>query len=420
MDINGKRAFELLEKLAYVRVSGTDEELRTAEALKAEVEALGVECHIEDFEVEDGIVTEAKLTVLEPYHKEYDVTGYIRSESTPEEGLTLDFEYVENCHPALLHNAKGKAVLMNGRLAYKNFEKLQKAEPAAIIGFSGNMLDTKENSDLDIRKLRETLSEEFGYNVIINLRVKDAAELVELGASKVNIKVASERIKSISHNVCAEIRGTEFPDEVISFGAHYDSVHFSTGAYDNMSGSVTILEIMRYFVENPPKRTLKFNWFGSEEQGLLGSKAYTKVHEEELSKHLLMVNIDMSGPILGYEHAYIMGDDSFKPYVEGMMNELGLPVHVDNHIYSSDSVPFADKGVPAINFVRESAQGAGFIHDRRDNLANGFMSAKALAKTIEVALEFSKRVVNAHVFPVERKISDSTREGVDKYLFRKK
>lgn len=420
MDVCGKRAFELMQKLGYERVSGTDAELRTAEAIKAEVDALGIQCELEEFEVEDGIVTEATLTVLEPYVKEYNVTGYIRSASTPDEGLTLDFTYVENGHPLHLQNAKGKAALINGRVSYKNYEKLQKAGVAAIIGFSGSIFDTEADSDLDIRKLREVLSDNFGDNVLVNVRIKDAMEMVQLGASKVNIKVKGERKKSISHNVCATIPGTERQDEIISFGAHYDSVHFSSGVYDNMSGSAIIMEALRYFAEHPPRRTLKFNWYGSEEQGLLGSKAYVKAHGDELEKHVLMINVDVAGPILGYEHAYVMGADTFKPYAEGMMSELGKPVHFDNGIYSSDSIPFADNGVPAINFAREGVPGGAFIHDRRDNLANGFMSADALAITADIVLEFAKRVVDAGVFPIERKISDSIRQKVDEYLFKKK
>lgn len=420
MDVCGKRAFGLLERLGYERVSGTDEELRTAEAIMREVETAGVECALEAFEVENGVVTEAKLTVLEPYYKEYEATGYLRSANTPDEGLTLDFVYVESGHPVLLERAKGKAALINGRVTYNNYEKLQNAGVSAIIGFSGSIYDTEENSDLDIRKLRETLSGAFGDNVLVNIRVKDAMEIVSRGATKVNIRVKGERVKSISHNVCATIAGTERPDEIVSFGAHYDSVFFSHGVYDNMSGTVVILEALRYFAEHPPRRTLKFNWFGSEEQGLLGSKAYVNAHEQELSKHVLMVNVDMAGPILGYEVANIMGAESFKPYLEGMMNELGKPLHCRDSIYSSDSIPFTDKGVPAVNFVREGAGGAAYIHDRRDTLENCFLSADALAITADIVLQFAKRVVNAAVFPIERKISDKIRDEVDKYLFKKK
>ena len=72
----------------------------------------------------------------------------------------------------------------------------------------------------------------------------------------------------------------------------------------------------------------------------------------------------------------------------------------------------------AVNMLN-NANGTGFIHDRRDALANGFLSADALGITLNLALEFSKRVVNAPIFPIERKISDSMRDKIDKYLFRK-
>lgn len=48
------------------------------------------------------------------------------------------------------------------------------------------------------------------------------------------------------------------------------------------------------------------------------------------------------------------------------------------------------------------------------------MSAEALGITMENTLEFAKRVINAPVFPIERKISDSMKDKVDKYLFKKK
>ncbi len=415
-----KRAYELLEKLSFTRVSCSPEETRAAEALAAEVRSAGVEACIETFEASCGKVTEARLRVTEPYEKEYEVTGYIRSDSTPDEGLDLDFVYVENGLPANLVGCEGKAILINGRVTYAMYERLQKAKPAAIIGFSGGVTDRPEDTDLDIRKIRETYTEKFGGNVLVNMRAQDALEMVLFGAKKVNILVRSESFGGISRNVCAEIRGTEMPDEIVSFGAHFDSVYFSKGAYDNMAGSVIIMEMLRYFAENPPKRTVRFNWYGSEEQGLLGSKAWTKAHKDELEKHVLMINVDVAAPVLGAEQIRTMGADSMQSYVDGMMKELGKAAEVKADIYSSDSVPFADNGVPAINFCRFGAPGTAFIHERRDDLAYGYMSADALGKTLDIVYEFSRRVINAPVFPIERKISDEMKNKVDKYLFRKK
>ena len=410
MEVNAKRAFELLNKLSFERVSCTAEETRTAEALLAEIDSFtwarsDIQREIEVFKASTGTVTAARLIVTEPYEKEYPVTAYLRSDSTPDDGLELELVYVENALPANLLGVEGKAVLVNG--------------PAAIIGFTGNILDKDDETDHGICKIRETYTAEFGDNILVNLKAKDALEIVSKGAKKVKLFVSSTVTEGESRNVCVTLRGTDLADEIVSFGAHYDSVLFSTGAYDNMSGSVIIMELLRYFAANPPRRTLKFNWFGSEEQGLLGSKAYVAAHEAELEKHRLMVNVDMAGPVLGSEHIFIMGDAPMKSYVEGMMNELGAAVVYHEDVYSSDGTPFSDKGIPAINFTRVNANGTGFIHDRRDALANGFLSADALGITLNLALEFSKRVVNAPIFPIERKISDSMRDKIDKYLFRK-
>lgn len=424
MEVNAKRAFELLNKLSYERVSCTAEETRTAEALLAEIDSFtwarsDIQREIEVFKASTGTVTAARLIVTEPYEKEYPVTAYLRSDSTPDDGLELELVYVENALPANLLGVEGKAVLVNGRFGFEAYGHIQKAKPAAIIGFTGNILDKDDETDHGICKIRETYTAEFGDNILVNLKAKDALEIVSKGAKKVKLFVSSTATEGESRNVCVTLRGTDLADEIVSFGAHYDSVLFSTGAYDNMSGSVIIMELLRYFAANPPRRTLKFNWFGSEEQGLLGSKAYVAAHEAELEKHRLMVNVDMAGPVLGSEHIFIMGDAPMKSYVEGMMNELGAAVVYHEDVYSSDGTPFSDKGIPAINFTRVNANGTGFIHDRRDALANGFLSADALGITLNLALEFSKRVVNAPIFPIERRISDSMRDKIDKYLFRK-
>jgi len=196
-------------------------------------------------------------------------------------------------------------------------------------------------------------------------------------------------------------------------------VYFSTGVYDNMSGSVILMELLRYFSVHKPARTLKFNWYGSEEQGLLGSKAWVKAHQEELDKHVLMINVDVAGPILGSNSAPILATDAVTGYMDGMIREFGIACDVKSDIYSSDCIPFADQGVPAINLIRGGAAGASFIHDRRDNLKNHFMDAKALDITLQLALKVSQRLVNADVFPIEKKISDEIKSKVDEYLFKK-
>ena len=418
MDVSAHRAWALLKELAYVRVSGSAEERSAAERLMAEAQAAGAEAHIEDFTVKNGRVHHAKLVVTAPYTKEYEVTGYERSLSTPEGGLDAEFYYAENVNEVHLQNCKGKIVLINGRLRMKDYEKLQKAGVAAILTFSGTTIDRKSESDCDVRKLREQLTDTHGDCVALNMRAADALEIVRRGARTMHIELQGENYDAASCNVVATIEGTEKSEEIISFGAHFDSVNFSTGVYDNMSGSVIIMELLRYFAKHRPARTLKFMWYGSEEQGLLGSKAWVAAHEDELNKHVLMINIDVAAPILGFNAAPVLATERAVGYVDAVMREAGIACDTKLDIYSSDCIPFADKGVPAVNFCRFGAEGAGYIHDRRDNLKLGFLDEKALDITLQQALVFSKRVANAKVFPIERKIAEEITKKVDDYLFK--
>jgi hypothetical protein len=83
-------------------------------------------------------------------------------------------------------------------------------------------------------------------------------------------------------NVIGEIPGTEWPDQYVMLSAHYDSWEGGSGATDNASGSLLMLETMRILkqVYPNPKRTILIGLWSGEEQGLNGSRAYTEDHPE--------------------------------------------------------------------------------------------------------------------------------------------
>lgn len=416
MEICGKREMELLEKIGFTRIGGSPEELKAAEILKAECDAIGVPAIIEPFEIEQGIVEEATLEILEPFHQEYPVTGYQCAENTPEGGLTAEFVYVENGTDVDLADVKGKIVLVNGYMRVPLFRKLMKAGVAGIVTMEGELRDNREETDLATRKLRRTLRA-FGNVPMVHTRVLDAFDMVRRGACKARMVLKGHTEEWTSHNVVATVLGTEKPEEIISFGAHYDSVEFSKGVYDNGAGSVINMEVLRYFKENPPKRTLKFMWYGSEEIGLEGSWAYVKAHKEELKNHQLMINVDVGGPVLGVDGIAATAEEKLVNYLEYFVKINGFSAEVKQSIYSSDSIPFADSGIPGVNFTRFGAQGAAYIHNRFDTLS--FLSPEALVKTTRIVLAFAKEMTGAAVLPVERKIPQNMVEEVEKYLYKK-
>lgn len=416
MSVNGTRAFDLLKKIGFTRVGGSEEEYKAARILKEECDSIGVPAEIEPFEIEDAEIETAELEILEPFRQSYVVTGYKCAQNTPENGLEAEFLYVEDATEVNLANARGKIVLVDGFMRVPLFKKLMKAGVAGIVTMDGALRDQVEETDLAIRKLRKPLRA-FGNVPMVHLRVRDAFDLVSRGASKARMVLKNTVVKKTSHNVVATVKGTELPDEIISFGAHYDSVDFSTGVYDNGAGSVINMEILRWFKENPPRRTVKFMWYGSEEQGLEGSWAYVKSHSEELEKHVLMINVDIGGPVLGGDKAIVTAEEQLSVYLHYFANINGYSVAVTQGIYSSDSIPFADNGIPGVNFYRGGAEGAAYIHCRHDTL--DFLSADMLEKTAVHVLDFGRAMANAVVFPIERKIPENIQKEVDDYLYKK-
>ena len=417
MEINGKRELELLNKIGFVRMAGSPEEAKAAQILMDEIKAMGLTPDYEAFEIEDADIEKAELEILEPFNKKYTVTAYKCSQSTPKDGLVAPFYYAEGLTAADLVNAKGKIVLINGYLNLEMFRKLLKCGAAAFITMSGTMLETEEDSDLFVRTLRDTLRT-FGNLSGANIRTADAFDIVEQGAVKAKLTVLNTPKKLTSHNIIATVNGSEYPEEIISFGAHYDSVEFSTGVYDNGAGSVINMEILRYFLAHQPKRTLKFMWYGSEEIGLEGSKAYVRMHEAELKNHIYMINVDVAGSVLGGDVARVVAQQAASDHADYFMKTKGYAVDVKQDIYSSDSIPFADKGIPAINFIRFGHQtGGAFIHCRHDVIK--YLSAPSLERTTRFVLDYSAEVINSVAFPVERVVPTEMVEKVDKYLFKK-
>lgn len=414
MAVSEERAFELLKKMAFERVSGTDAERRAAEILRDEAASFGVAAEFDPFSVEDADVLRAELEVLSPFYKKYEVTGFRRSADTPDEGLTAEFLYVEDAAEALLRDARGKIVLTND-IRRNAYERIVKSGAAGVITWSGAFNDDPADTDLNICKLRPMLTDDFGFLPAVNMRAADAIDMVRGGAEAVRLSVKNQNVTRESRNVVCTIPGSDRADEEILLGGHYDSVYFSTGVYDNAAGCVVLMELMRYFKANPPRRTLKFVFFGSEEQGLLGSRHYAASHN--LEKTVFMVNADVGGSVLGANRAYLTCNQDGVAYVAALLNEGGYAFEVKQSIQSSDSIPMTDAGVPCLNINRAAAHGAGVMHSRLDTTS--FLSARGLGNILYPALDIMKRLDGASVFPIKREIPQEVRDMVDRYLYRK-
>ncbi len=188
---------------------------------------------------------------------------------------------------------------------------------------------------------------------------------VSLGRS-VSLTIRNEISRSLSHNVAAILPGSERPEEVVVYMAHWDHLGLNpalegdqifNGALDNASGTAGLLVLARAFatLDARPKRSILFLAVTAEEQGLLGSYYYCSSPLYPLEKTVAAINLDgmnLLGPmnditLIGY------GNSELDSYFTEAAAHQGRAVRPDTspekgYFYRSDQFSFAKRGVPSI------------------------------------------------------------------------
>ena len=135
--------------------------------------------------------------------------------------------------------------------------------------------------------------------VAIGLRDADwLSEEAQKGKVIVSLKTYGHFLDSaIGHNVIGELTGSEFPDEIITVGGHFDSWDLGEGAHDDGAGCMQTIEILRAFkaIGYKPKRTIRFVLFANEENGLRGGAKYADEAKAKNEKHIFALESDAGG-----------------------------------------------------------------------------------------------------------------------------
>lgn len=124
------------------------------------------------------------------------------------------------------------------------------------------------------------------------------SELLRQSEVQVYIRNTSHMLPDVrSYNVIGEIRGSEFPDEIILVGGHLDSWDIGTGAHDDGAGCVQAMDVLHLLkrMNYRPKRTLRCVLFMNEENGMRGAKAYQDASYAQGEYHLAAIESDRGG-----------------------------------------------------------------------------------------------------------------------------
>jgi carboxypeptidase Q len=156
-----------------------------------------------------------------------------------------------------------------------------------------------------------------------------------------------------SSSVIAEIGGSDKADEWIVVGAHLDSWDLATGAQDDGTGAIMVLEAARAIasLSHPPRRSIRFALWTGEEPGLLGSRSYVKAHDKELEHCVAVVNTDNGATrprgwiVEGREDMKAALEELSPIYLKGYgADQVSLETTFD-----TDQGPFMLQGIPAFD-----------------------------------------------------------------------
>jgi len=291
-----------------------------------------------------------------------------------------------------LPNAKGKIVMVSmlqpaGRPDYnwkewateESFKKMKKERAALEKAWSENMDNTgysSRNINAALEKAgavgiaQSRWSDGFGANKIfsagtkkipvVDIALEDYGMLYRIAQNgdnpELKIVAESKELGEVpTFNTIATLPGTEFPDEYIILSAHFDSWDGGTGATDNGTGVITMMEAARILkkIYPNPKRTIIVGLWGGEEQGLNGSAAYVEDHPEIVGNMQALFNQDNgTGRVVrltgqGFLHAYDYLGKWLQP----------VPEDIKKHIETTFPGAPAGGGSDYASFVAAGAPG---------------------------------------------------------------
>src|SRR5690606_19267526 len=237
-------------------------------------------------------------------------------------------------------------------------------------GYTANSLPSALDEARAAGVIVSNWSQEFGASRIfgttttrapmVDILLEDYGTLFRLTESghapRIRMKIDSKERGIVPiFNTIATIPGTEFPDEYVILSAHLDSWEGGTGATDNGTGVIAMMEVARVLqkVLRNPRRAILIGRWGSEEQGLNGSRAFVIDHPQIVEKTQVVLNLDNgTGRVSqingsGFLHAY--------DFIERWLS--GVPATIRDQVTttfpgmptggSSDHAAFIAAGIPA-------------------------------------------------------------------------
>ena len=356
------RVYELTMMLAEElspRQSATVEELKAAMFLSDEMEALGYEVEVQEFEVTEAGAS-GSIEVLSSAGRGDPSVEFSRPSGDTARIFFLPFVPVktgevegELVYVGLGDDADYEGVDVKGKIALMSRGTLtfeEKETNAAERGAIGAVVFNNEPPYYFGGRLEEEPDVLVGgIPMEDGEKLRDALEDGEVLDVELLVYPDGD---GPSRNVIAELNNDIVEDQVLVIGAHYDTTPWSPGANDNGSGVAVALIVADVLSDDRLPFDLRFLFFGSEETGLHGSNHYAgELSQAEVDRILAMVNLD----VVGTGDLEVFGNETLTGYAESAAEEYGVDLTLAEPFEwgASDYVGFDERGVPFIMFYAD-------------------------------------------------------------------
>ena len=362
------------------RFGGTPSERKARDFILRKFKEYGLEAHIEPVEYTGWARGNAKLEITSPCKLAVPTISLVQSPSTPKEGLEGEVVFVGDGTPrdfsGMSGKLKGKIVMATSRspAAFgRSIHRREKYGRAILAGATGFIFMNSQPGKLQQTGSLRTNS--IGQIPAVSISYEEGYALQQLlksGLVSVKMTISNKMQPATSWFVVGEIPGSRYPDHEVVAGAHYDGHDISTGAVDNGTGTVAIMEMARVLgrFRGQFKRTIRLLSFPLEEWAITGSTLYMRNHRKEMANIDLMLNLDGIGSP-GRKGVSVQGFTELIPYFQRLGEEVGYRLNTSSRLsHSSDHFPFVTQGVPSISLTtdRPPVEDRGFGHTEADTL----------------------------------------------------
>ena len=387
---NDHYAWDIVEGLTTEvgqRLAATEAEARGRDWAVRRLKAMGfANVHVEPFTMAVWTRGAESAEIVSPFPQKLTIAALGYSGSTGPQGVTGEIAYFESVDALRLapdSAVRGKIVFIDHHMiptqdgvGYGQFGAPRRQGPtiASLKGAIGIVIrsigtDHHRNPHTGVQYFTD------GARPIPAgaLTVPDSEQLIRIlkrGQPVVmHLTLVSQKTEGAqSGNVIAEVPGRDPRAPILLVGGHLDSWDLATGAIDDGAGvAITTAAAKRIMDAGRPLRTIRVVWFGAEEPGGFGGKAYADAHAKE--RHAIAGESDFGADrIWRFSSQLMKSDPAAYAQLTAALAPLGIVKNDKGEADGTDVDETIKAGAPWISLNQDGTRYFDYHHTPDDTL----------------------------------------------------